>query len=397
MLASDLPQSTPTHCEESEIALDNQHTVSRLGRCGDDLPNDLLWHLDRIDQIGGDLDGRFVRRNRGSGAVVYVMDTGVMAAHDELERPDGSSKVIAGFDEAESVPYGASKCRSGNKATAPCYNDWNELQAASHGTAVASLIAGTNVGVAPDALIVSVRVMNEHGLATTRTYLDGLNAIIRHAWSPGTPQFETAIVNISGWVLDRLTAKTDPSTVVPYADVESKMVDMVNGVDANGNPDPNGKKFLFVVASNNTDGGCGSSGFVDRFPATLGPDVDGIITVGGMTAANNSWTGSCRGGVEVLAPGQNIFAAIITAPDEYRPKQMRSGTSFSTPIISGIAAMLVSEHPHLTPAELEAWIKSTPSRVVNPDQTLADGKVAYSNTTEPHGMAVAVQSATLAP
>jgi subtilisin family serine protease len=396
-LASGARESIPTHCEESVVMLDAQHTASRLGKCADNVPGDLLWHLDRIDQVDGELDGRFSRRNRGAGAVVYVMDTGIMAAHDELALLGGGSKVIAGFDVAGSVPYGGSKCKSPNKATAPCFSNWSELPAASHGTSVGSLIAGTNIGVAPDAEIVSIRVMNERGLATTRTYVDGLNAIVAHAWSAGAPSFQTAIVNISGWVIDHLTADADPSTVVPYSVVEKKMLDMVAGIDANGNRDPNGKKFLFVVAGNNTDGGCGTSGYVDRFPAILGPKVDGIITVGGMTAENGSWKGSCRGSVEVLAPAQGIFSATITGRDHYRGTRpyLRSGTSFAAPIISGVAAMLISEHPRLTPEELEAWITSTPSRVVNPDEALANGKVTYSNGTEPRG--IMVQSATLAP
>ncbi len=398
-LGSDSRQTIPTRCEESEVILDAQHTASRLGKCSDRVPGDLLWYLDRIDQIGGDLDGQFTRRNRGAGAVVYVMDTGIMAAHDELALQGGGSKVIAGFDVSGSVPYGASKCKSPNKATAPCFSDWSELPVASHGTSVASLIAGSNIGVAPDAEIVSIRVMNERGLATTRTYLDGLNAIIAHAWSAGAPPFQTAVVNISGWVLDRLVADADPSTIVPYSVVERKMRDMVAGVDANGERDPSGKKFLFVVAANNVDGGCGVSGYVDRFPAILGPEVDGIITVGGMTAKNDSWSGSCRGGVEVLAPAQNIFSATITAHDQYRGTRpnMRSGTSFSAPIISGIAAMLLSEHPSLTPEQLESWITSTPSRVVNPDETLASGRVAYANGAEPRGTAAQSATATLAP
>lgn len=395
--ASDVHETISTRCEESVVTLDAQHTASRLGKCGDGVPNDLLWHLDRIGKIAGDLDGHFTRRNRGSGAVVYVMDTGVMAAHDEFALPGGGSKVIAGFDVAGSTPFGASICESPNKATAPCYSDWSELPAASHGTSVASLIAGNYVGVAPDAEIVSVRVMNEKGLATTRSYLDGLNAIIEHAWSAGAPPFQTAIVNISGWVLDRLGLQTDASTVVPYSTVEKKMRDMIAGVDMNGSRDPNGKKFLFVVASNNTDGGCGASGYVDRFPAILAAGIDGMISVGGMTVSNGSWRGSCRGGVEILGPAQNIFSATITAHDEYRGRRpnMRSGTSFAAPIISGIAAMLLSDHPGLTPEELEAWIKSTPSRVVDPDETLANGKVAFSNTAEPHGMAAV--AASLAP
>jgi subtilisin family serine protease len=366
-----------THCREIELQLDDTHTVSRLGDCGNPDDADLLWHLDRIDQTGADLDGLYHHRHGGAGSVVYVMDTGVMAGHDEFATPAGP-RVIAGFDTAKALGVGASRCASANKALAPCYENFNELTGASHGTSVASLVAGARVGVAPEAMIVSIRVMNESALATTRTYLDGLNAIVRHAWDPATPPFQTAVVNISGWVLERLQGNPD-NAPVPFATVEKKIREMVGGVDAHGNPDPNGKKFLFVVAGNNVDNGCGRNGLVDRFPAVLGRAIDGVITVGGMTADNSWWPGACRGGLEILAPSEGVFSATITAKDEYRGTRpnLRSGTSFAAPIISGIAARLLAEQPALTPAELESRIVATPSRIFNPDPQHADGKVAF--------------------
>ena len=149
---------------------------------------------------------------------------------------------------------------------------------------------------------------------------------------------------------------------VTYAAVERKIRDMIVGVDAQGRIDPNGKRFLFVVAGNNIDNGCGRAGLVDRFPATLGKDIDGLITVGGMTEENSWWPGACRGGLEILAPSEGIFSATITANDHYRGQHpnLRSGTSFAAPIISGIAARILSENPSLTPQEVEAMIESTP-------------------------------------
>ena len=366
-----------TRCHESEVALDANHNAAKLDRCGDPSATNLLWHLDRIDQRDGSLDGQYRRRALGAGAVVYVMDTGVLAAHNEFATP-GGSRVIAGFDATRSVAVGVSSCRSENKALIPCFSNAMELVGAQHGTSVASLVAGQNVGVAPEAMIVSVRVMNESALATTRTYLEGLNDIIRHAWDPATPQFHTAVVNISGWVIEKLEANHDDAPVT-FATLERKIRDMIVGVDALGHLDPNGKRFLFVVAGNNVDNGCGRTGVVDRFPATLGKEIDGLITVGGMTADNSWWPGACHGGLEILAPSQGIFSASITAIDHYRGTKpnLRSGTSFAAPIISGIAARLLSERPNLTPQELESIITSTPSRIVNPDASRADGKVAF--------------------
>jgi subtilisin family serine protease len=375
-----------TRCAEREVALDAQHDAAILERCGDASATPLLWHLDRIDQVVPTLDGRFDRRNGGAGSLVYVMDTGVLATHDEFTSGD-HSRVIAGFDATGSVDIGRSRCESANKATEPCYSDFEELAAASHGTSVASIAAGRRIGVAPSASIVSIRVMNERGLATTRTYLDGLDAIIRHAWDPATPQFRTAVVNISGWVLERLsgTSSSPSKPAVAYAVVEQKMRAMIGGVDANGRPNPNGRRFLFVVAANNVDGGCGASGVVDRFPATLGPRIEGLITVGGMTQSNTNWSGSCQGAVEVLAPAQSIFSATITARDQYRGRRpnLRSGTSFAAPIIAGIAARLLSDRPDLSPQQLENWITATPSRVDDATAALANGKVAFVQSIAP--------------
>lgn len=377
-------EAVSTYCREIEVPLDDSHSASLLGNCGETASNvDLLWHLDRIDQLEANLDGIYHRRRSGNGSIVYVMDTGVLAAHTEFAGANGS-RVIAGFDEASSITVGRSPCESPNKATEPCFWQFSELPGASHGTSVASIVAGRNVGVAPEAMIVSVRVMNEAALATTRTYLAGLNAIIRHAWDPATPQFRTAVVNISGWILERLANMPDPAPV-PFSAVERKIRAMVNGVDAHGHPDANGKRFLFVIAGNNVDNGCGHSGVVDRFPATLGKEIEGVITVGGMTADNSWWPGACRGGVEILAPSEGIFSASITGVDHYRGTKpnLRSGTSFAAPIISGIAARMLSENPFLTPPELESIITSTPSRVFNPDPSHADGKVAFVQDAVP--------------
>ena len=390
-------QVASTHCQESEVSLDADHTAARLERCGDDVPDELLWNLDRIDQLGANLDGRFDRQNGGAGSVIYVMDTGIMAKHAEFATLTGS-RIIAGFDATTSLDLGRSRCTSENKAVDPCFEGFDELAASSHGTAVASIAAGHNVGVAPEAMVVSVRVMNERGLATTRTYMDGLDAIIKHAWDPSSPNFRTAVVNISGWVLERLAGASDNSSssksVVSYAALEQKMRNMIGGVDANGRPDPNGKRFLFVLAANNTDGGCGASGFIDRFPALLGQNIHGMITVGGMTESNTAWSGTCRGGVEVLAPAQGIFSASITAPDHYRGRRpnLRSGTSFAAPIISGIAARLLADRPDLTPQQLENWITATPSRVRDAEATLAYGKVAYVRSIAPAAGAASVRA-----
>jgi hypothetical protein len=50
---------------------------------------------DRIDQLDGVLDGQYHRRSAGAGAVIYVMDTGILASHAEFTKADGSTRIIA--------------------------------------------------------------------------------------------------------------------------------------------------------------------------------------------------------------------------------------------------------------------------------------------------------------
>ena len=369
------PGSVSTRCLEREILLDPRHSVALLEDCGDQYFDDVLWHLDRIDQVESVLDGRFDRGTAGAGSVVYVMDTGIRADHVEFD--DGeSTRVVAGIDVAGSVSVGASSCTSQSKSLAPCFSTLEELTSSSHGTAVASIIAGSRTGVAPAASLVSVRMMNERGLTTTSTYLKAFDQIIRHAWAAASVS-RTSVVNISGWVLERLGADDGPP--VRFATVERKIREMISGVDASGRPDPDGRRFLFVVAANNVDGGCSSAGIVDRFPATLGERIDGVITVGGMTADNAFWKGGCRGGVEVLAPAQGIFSATITGRDHYRGRRPnhRSGTSFAAPIISGVAARLLADRPEMTPQQVEMAIRATPSRITNPAPVNGEGRVGY--------------------
>src|SRR5438094_9599109 len=96
------PDVVSTHCRESEVPLDETHTVARLGDCGDPTAIDLLWHLDRIDQTDANLDGLYHHRRGGAGSVVYVMDTGLMASHDEFATPSGR-RVLAGLAAPQSV------------------------------------------------------------------------------------------------------------------------------------------------------------------------------------------------------------------------------------------------------------------------------------------------------
>jgi subtilisin family serine protease len=332
--------------------------IRRIVRCGDDLPDNALWHLDRLDSVDGKLDGHFIRSR--ATALVYVVDTGVEMTHDEF----AEGNVIAGIDVARTFKPGVGGCENDDSATHPCIPPTPVgVNVATHGTGVASIIAGRNVGVAPGASLVAVRILS----SVDSDWVTGMNAIIKHAWDPATPQVTTAVVNMS----DQL-APLAGSNAASHALFEQKVRDMVFGVDAKGNRDANGKHFFFSVAAGNAAepskpgaarGQCGPNYEVALYPATLGKSIAGVVTVGGTTAENRMWDGSCRGDlVELFAPADHVLAACPTGRYDYRAF-LDSGTSWSAPIVAGAAAWLLTIFPRLTPPEIESLLENTGSRI----------------------------------
>jgi subtilisin family serine protease len=363
-------ETIATRCavETLHLASAQPFDVRRLGTCSDDQPVNALWFLDRLDSIDGSLDGHFVRTPLT--ALVYILDTGVEIDHDEFA--DGN--VIAGIDVLKELGYSPG-CNSPNEALHPCFNLSQQISvtATSHGTGVASIIGGRRVGVSPGVRMISLNALS----AFARDWLYALNVVIRTAWDPATPNVKTAVINMSSQL------SGDPlANDIPYSQIEQKIRDMVGGVDKNGNPDPNGKRFLFVVAAGNSGpagtnrglGQCDSNNHVHIYPASLGPSILGLITVGGIGKDNKLSPDSCRGdAVELLAPLEDIMPAINSGHDHYR-LTLSSGTSYSAPIVSGAAAQILSREPNLTPAEVELRLEATPSFVADSDGT-AGGKV----------------------
>jgi len=369
-------ERTPTRCATIDVAIGTFAVDKTLVGCGDSFSENVLWHLDRADGI---TDMTATRRTRGRGAVVYVVDSGVMAGHQEFAGADGS-RVIGGLDPAlELAPAGTV---AGCPPTAPCWTDANLIYY-THGTAVASVIAGRNTGVAPEASIVAVRSGGfalKLGSTETDIFVRALDRIVQHAFAPSTPQFRTAIVNLSSYPL------TGSPSSPAWPLFEQIMRRMIDGVDRDGNPDPNGKRFLFVAVAGNT-GQCSSSGAVAVYPGILGTQIDGLITVGGIDRANHFWSGSCAGGaIDILAPAENILVASISAVNRYRGKGLgrdySSGTSYAAPYVAGIAARMLEDEPALTPVELEQRIKASPSFISDAGAP-AGGRVAVLIESEP--------------
>jgi subtilisin family serine protease len=135
------------------------------GAPGSDPVNDPLFaHQWALDQVNA--PEAWARGATGAGAVVAVVDTGV-----DLQHPDLKSKLVAGKDL---VAAGGPDCPAGPQ-------DEN-----GHGTHVAGIAAAvTNngigvAGMAPDASIMPVRVLDAEGSGSNDTVVAGIRWAADH-------------------------------------------------------------------------------------------------------------------------------------------------------------------------------------------------------------------------
>ena len=300
------------------------------------------WHLDRIDQRTG-TNGNYHYCTTG-GVMVYVVDTGVWAAHSEFSIP-GGSKVTFGIDFSE--PY------DGGTAANPCSGTDN--YAAGHGTSVASVLAGNTFGVAKNAGIIPVRVLNCAGEGSAWTIVNGLNWI-HDDWNAGNSG--TALVTMS--IFRRVLPATEPETNAIEQAVQNLLT-----------------TGLQVVASANNQ----NNNACETTPARMAE----VVTVAGTTPTDARWVatapylpcanpgsnfGPC---VKLFAPAQGIRSAHILSAYAERndtfPGQpqcdARSGTSFSAPIVAGVIARYLSQVGYRSPTQIRQWLYSDSGSTAN--------------------------------
>ncbi|MBT0772651.1 S8 family serine peptidase [Kineosporia sp. J2-2] len=259
--------------------------------------DDAEWGLDRIDQHSATLNGSYYYTNTGKGVTAYVVDTGIRSTHQDFGgRVSGGTSTL-----------------NGDSSTEDCEG---------HGTHVAGTIGGTTYGVAKEATLVPIRVLDCEGGSTSSIVAEGLDWIVSHHKS-GKP----AVANLS------LTNEGGADPVVEAA-VERVIADGVTVVIAAGNGNAAG----------------------EGIPAcTVSPsDVKAAIVVGATTRTDRktgfSNYGAC---VDLYAPGLGITSDWA---DSDSSRATLSGTSMATPHVTGAVALYLQNHPTATPKQVQAAV-----------------------------------------
>ena len=180
-----------------------------------------------------------------------------------------------------------------------------------HGTHVAGTLAGTTLGVAKTATVIPVRAVDCDGTAFVSDVLAGLDWVVA-AHPAGTP----AVLNMS---------LGGPANGVLDAAVAGAVSDGIVVVTAAGNAAVNA---------------CTES--PARAPAALTVTASDIAD----QQASFSNVGAC---VDLYAPGVDILSASNSSATAVTTL---SGTSMASPHVAGAAAVLLSQQPSLTPAQV---------------------------------------------
>ena len=197
-----------------------------------------------------------------------------------------------------------------------------------HGTAVAGIIAASDEpvttafsGVAPDANILSVKVANADQGSADNPHVgnsDTLAQGITDAVNDGASVLSISIVSPS---------TTKLQTAVQYAESRNVVVVAAGGNDFQGGP-----KGPFYPAS---------------YPGVL--SVGALDSTGALASFADPNTQE-----SVTAPGVNVTSI---EPEGYANNLV--GTSFATPFVSGVAALVRSRYPTMSAAQVVARIEAT--------------------------------------
>ncbi|MEW5807443.1 MAG: S8 family peptidase [Acidobacteriota bacterium] len=293
----------------------------------------------------------------GRGVTVAVLDSGIVPSKEELTTSDGRSRVVANIDFV-------------NEGTQLGFDYYG------HGSYVSGIIgmkthldqSGNIIltGIAPEASIASVKVLDSMGRGKVSSVIEGIQWCVEHAG-----MFNIRILNLSLSHPIYESCTTDPLTLACEKAWNSGLVAVVaagnhgedqHGYGTIGSPgnDP------FVLTAGATDDLDSTSRSDDILPSfsSKGPALQDYILK-----------------PDIMAPGTSVFS--VRASGSYLdttypanrvsldgisyPYFQLNGTSVAAAIVSGTAALMIEKEPSLTPSTVKARLMKSADKAFHAD------------------------------
>ncbi len=270
---------------------------------------------------------------QGQGVLVAVIDSGVSGSVSDLTGSVTQGPNLSGVSTPQSN------------------TSWGV-----HGTWMASLIAGHGhgdgsagiEGVAPQSRVLSIRVVTDRGDPNFGKYEQESNTEVQRALARAI----TVATSRGAGVISMSLGYGAASRPVRVA--------LQNAID----------RGVVVVASSGNSGDTASALSTGQAPYSFPADYPGVLGVGAVTEAGTAASFSSNNlSVEVAAPG-------VKVPAQGRDGQywLVSGTSPACALTAGVAALIKSRYPHLSPALVDQAITSTAQ---NPPPQGYDDRVGF--------------------
>ncbi|HXM35400.1 MAG TPA: S8 family serine peptidase, partial [Pyrinomonadaceae bacterium] len=332
----------------------------------------------------GQLGSGVANGGAGNGVGIAILDSGISPA-DAAEfvgyQWQQSSGTLVTYDRiTKHIDF------SGEGSTNDAYG---------HGTHTAGIAAGTGQssedyseqhagsptygGVATGANLIDVRVLNSQGTGTVSGVIAGINWAIQNKNT-----YNIRVMNLSLGTEINQSYKTDPLCQAVARAVDAGIVVVVAagnwGKDGFGNTiyggilsPANSPKVITVGATNTQQTDVRSDDAVTTY-SSRGPTlVDGLVKPDLVAPGNKI------GAAETSASGGGIIGSLVSGssgPVATGSYQLLSGTSFSTPAVSGTVALMLAANPSLKPAFVKAVLMRTAQRLPVYESMIENGRMS---------------------
>lgn len=286
----------------------------------------------------------------GEGISIAILDSGVDDGgffpnqhHESLDDLDDNPatandlKRIAGVDFTQEESFLVS--RDGT---------YDPDDVDGHGTHCAGIAMGTGggnteyVGIAPQARLVDVKVIENYGIGNAGNSIAGIEWCIEHK-----SQFNIRVLSLSyGTIFGESDGSDEESQVVNKAVEEGLIVVVAIGNDGSNR----------VTSPAAADGAIAVGSMDDRGSIDRSDDTLSTFSNTGPRRDDGDEDRIDELKPDVIAYGDSIMSAQANTNAAYISY---SGTSMSTPHVSGLVALMLDANPSLTPDQVKMILRET--------------------------------------